>query len=348
MTEQKIIPIPDAKKIEATAAHWIVRADVGDLSEKELLDFQAWLEKSEHHRAAYARLQGVWGEMDSLNNLNDYAASIDNANSDDESSPSFLFSYKSVGLGIAASLVILVFTFVLPIGVFNNSDFSPSYVTAVGEQQVIELPDGSSIILNTGSHVDVEYSDSSRNIFLTRGEAYFDVAKNPSAPFIVRTQRGLVTAVGTAFSVRVQEAQVNVVVTEGRVALTPIVKTEDTVKSAAMTPSVLMEVTAGQVVAFAERIESLEPIEPAAIERVLDWRDGVISFKGESLEQVISHISPYTSLKIEIEGEELRQKPIGGYFKVGEIEALFDALKLMANVEIEMQDNQHVRLYQHQ
>ena len=348
MTDRKIVPLTDSKKIEATAAHWIMRSDDGDLSAADQIEFDAWLAKSEHHRAAFKRLQGVWGQLDALNELNDYAASMNST----ETAASratvlsyFRFPQKPLEWCVAASLIVVVIAGLFQTGVFNSAEFSASYETAVGEQQTIDLPDGSTVILNTNSQVEVDYSRFTRNIFLAKGEAYFDVAKNSSAPFVVRTGRGSITAVGTAFSVRLQEAKINVVVTEGRVALSPIVEIDNALVADVISAPVLMEVTAGQSVAFAERIESLEPIEPAAIERELDWRDGVINFKGESLEQVISDISPYTSLVINIDGEELRQQPIGGYFKVGEIEALFDALKIMANIEVERTDNEHVRLY---
>lgn len=348
MTNHKIVPLPDSKKIEADAALWIMRSDDGELPEADRSELDAWLAKSEKHRAAFKRLQGAWGQLDVLNELNDYAASMDI--DETVSSRIAALSYsrlprKPVEWCIAASLVIVTIAGLFQTSVFNSSEFSASYVTAVGEQQTIDLPDGSTIILNTSSQVEVDYLHSTRDIFLAKGEAYFDVVENRSAPFVVRTGRGRVTAVGTAFSVRLQEEKVNVVVTEGRVALSPFVKTEGMFEADIISAPVLMEVTAGQTVAFAQRVESLELIEPAAIERELDWRDGVIKFTGEPLEQVIDDISPYTSLVIEIDGEELRQQPIGGYFKVGEIEALFDALKIMANVEVDRTDNERVRLY---
>src|SRR5690606_36114713 len=58
-----------------------------------------------------------------------------------------------------------------------------TFATATGEQRTVELPDGSSIQLNTGTVVEVDYRRDARRLRLVEGEALFDVAEEPSRPF---------------------------------------------------------------------------------------------------------------------------------------------------------------------
>lgn len=347
MKQSKVISLPDNKRIDEEAAHWIMRLDDGDASQRELEEFRQWIATSEHHRAAITRLSGLWGGLDTLNSLNDIALSKDVTQSIGQSSLSRVLRKPSAALGIAASIAVLAVGIVFGIAMFDNGQYQNTFSTAVGEQQSVKLPDGSTMILNTNSSVNVNYTPQARTIYLKRGEAFFDVASNRSKPFTVETPNGVVTAVGTAFSVSLLEEQVEVVVTHGRVAVSPAISASSAslpAASASSRPDTLMEVTAGQSVAFSKKVKSLRKIEQVAIEHELDWRDGMLSFKGETLEQVVADISPYMSISIEIEGEQLKQQPIGGYFKVGETDALFEALKLMANVDVELVSEKRVRL----
>jgi len=344
MKESKIISMPDLKRVDEQAARWIMRLDDGDASQREINEFRQWVAASEHHRAAIARLRDLWGGLDILNSLNDIALSKDVSKSVKGTTLSRAVRKRSSVFGIAASIALVLVGALLVIGLLDTGNYQNAFATAVGEQQSVQLPDGSTIILNTSSAVRVNYTHDSRTVYLQSGEAFFDVASNRLKPFTVQTPNGVVTAVGTAFSVSLLAEQVEVVVTQGRVAVSPAIDTSLPIVSVNSPTSTLMEVTAGQSVAFSKQVERLRKIEPEAIERELDWRDGILNFKGEPLEQVIADISPYTHLEIEIKGEQLKQQPIGGYFKVGETDALFEALKLMANVDVVPLSERRVRL----
>ena len=98
------------------------------------------------------------------------------------------------------------------------------YETRIGEQNSITLVDGSVIQLNTDSHIQVNYEKNQRSIVLMAGEAHFEVAKDPSRPFVVKAGDGMVRAVGTAFTVRINPEALKVIVTEGKVALAAATK----------------------------------------------------------------------------------------------------------------------------
>jgi transmembrane sensor len=96
------------------------------------------------------------------------------------------------------------------------------FMTSVGEQRTIELPDMSIVTLNASSDIEVRIERDVREIDLTRGEAIFTVAHDPERPFRVHTRAGIVQAVGTQFNVYDRpDGTTRVSVLEGRVRLIP-------------------------------------------------------------------------------------------------------------------------------
>jgi transmembrane sensor len=83
----------------------------------------------------------------------------------------------------------------------------------------LRLSDGSTVILDGQAQISVAMSSGLRRVTLSAGEAHFDVAKDPARPFIVTAGGVEVRAVGTAFAVRHEAAAVDVLVTEGKVAV---------------------------------------------------------------------------------------------------------------------------------
>jgi transmembrane sensor len=90
--------------------------------------------------------------------------------------------------------------------------------TRLGEIRRVPLADGSLVAINTKTALEVVMKPKSRRIVLKEGEAWFQVAKDPTRPFVVAAGPVRVRAVGTAFSVRRDDeagAGVDVMVTEG-------------------------------------------------------------------------------------------------------------------------------------
>jgi len=348
MTDPNIISLPDAHDLEREAANWFVRFDGDEATDADRQAFQDWYGNSQQHRDAFERMSAFWGGSGVLDELKDLAVADDMADLlHHNSTASRTKTTRRVFVGAIAASVMAV----CGVGVTNfilniDRDFAAQYATAIGEQETIDLPDGSQVILNTDSAFDVAFEDGARKIHMSKGEAFFNVAPDPNRPFSVLTDNGIVTAVGTAFSVRVHADKIDVLVTEGRVSLTAV---QDNVgPDNPMTPALelpVTEISAGQSIEFAQTPKSIEIIEEKAAEKTLDWQDGIISFNGETLEQVIAELSRYTDMTIDITDDALRQQKIVAYYRVGEIEPMLDALNLMANVEVERISDRHVKLY---
>lgn len=275
------------------------------------------------------------------------------------------------GRGIAAAL-----TLALGITLYISYDQQPAfdssnglYQTAVGQQSTTVLSDNSRIILNTNSQVRVEYSDQGRKIVLLQGEAHFDVAKNKKIPFQVYAGDGLVQAVGTAFTVYLQQdAVVKVTVTEGKVKVlgepdtTNQQQANGSDPAAQATPTLdLATLKAGQVGTLervqpaendttgqgknhARYLQTMQTISKPELDRQLAWHRGLVMFAGETLEQVVAEISRYSDLTINITDPNLRSLKIGGQFRIGETQAMFDVLESNFNISINRQSNGDISL----
>ena len=81
------------------------------------------------------------------------------------------------------------------------------------------------------------------------------------------------------------------------------------------------------------------------MEEALDWRDGILTFNGDTLESVIAKMNQYSDTTIIIGDERLKSRPIGGYFKIGETRSLLDALTVMVGIREVQIDGHTVEIY---
>ena len=340
----------DLGAIEAEAAVWISRLDAGVPSASDLAAFEAWKAQGPHHRDAADRLGGLWSDLDLLGQLAPPASAVSmgSRRSPPRGSlrpyrPTFRWAAIAAGLVIVVALAMTSASLLRP-----PTDI---YETAVGAQRTVNLADGSSIQLNTNSRLEVRYSRRARDLKLVRGEAFFEVAPNPRRPFSVYTQDGVVRAVGTAFVVRLRGDRVEVTVTKGTVELAsftrpPAAVPLDRAERWPRHPLATVSAVAGAVetaVIVEDKVES-RALQPPEVTRRMAWRQGMLAFEGEPLSEVVAEVSRYTNMEIEIADPALKSLKVVGYFNVGEVEPMLEALEASFGVRVERPDGSHVRL----
>ncbi|WP_260986227.1 FecR domain-containing protein [Bordetella genomosp. 13] len=108
------------------------------------------------------------------------------------------------------------------------------YRTGTGEQRGIALADGTRILLNTASAIDVRFDSHTRLVALLAGEAMIATGHAPidgvpdPRPFIVQTGEGRVRALGTRFAVRQDDGRTLVAVAESAVEIAPAAAQDQT------------------------------------------------------------------------------------------------------------------------
>lgn len=353
MTDRgKILAFPDTAAIEAEAAAWVARFDAGDVSAKDQAEFQEWLNRSALHRDAIAEYGKLWSEFDALGLLIDRAEAPreDGARGNHPVMPEratpWLAACAAALIAVAGGAMFfhlnapqLAKVERHPAAGLLPAKYSYSYETAVGGQKKITLADGSSVILNTDSRLEVDFSAKCRDVHLLRGEAYFEVVHDKTRPFTVHADNYVVRDIGTAFDVHLSRAGlVEVGVTKGSVEVKPAHGAH-----LARTAKGLGVLVAGDDVVLGQEIASAEAVSHADLGRKLAWRQGQLIYSGQPLSEVLADVSRYSNIKIDLADPALENLPVGGAFRTDQIEAIFAALQNNFGVHAEWIDPQHVR-----
>jgi len=294
----------EINRIDAEAAVWVVRHRDGAISTAEQHDFDEWVRADSRHLGAFVRLNAVQVDMQRFAALS--AGKQVMPGSDPEAS---LAPRLSRRWAIAAGIASLAAGSGAWLAWRSRGE---SYVSGVGELRQVSLADGSSMSLNTDTEARVQLSDVAREVRLTRGEAHFEVAKDPARPFVVRSGDLTVTAIGTAFSVRADRGRVDVTVTEGVVELAQV-------DSIAAAPHRRVSANQRAIVTAARPVE-VRPIEHEEVERRLAWRGGMVAFNGEPLAEAVAEINRHNRRRIVIDDATLAGRPVIGMFRANDIE----------------------------
>ena len=338
-----LLKFPDRRTVEAEAGAWLIRLD-GDeaLSAEEREELNAWLALSPAHRKELRSLARFWGRANVLTEL---AIPLDEPVSESrrtraEGRRRLPVGPVSMVAGLAAAALVAAIAVLIAndpsIGTSSSGD--GHYATAIGQQRTITLADGSVARLNTNTRLSVEYGERYRDIRLQAGEAHFTVAPNGERPFRVYAGDGRIQATGTAFAVHIRDGDVDVLVTEGSVEIATtgngrqpagLIGDEPAVDALQVlgTLRVGQQTTIRRSGERAGAIDEIRTVEPIDIEKKLGWRDGLLTFAGDPLEQVVAEISRYTTVTVDIPDPEVRAIRIGGRIAVGETDGMIAALE---------------------
>jgi transmembrane sensor len=198
---------------------------------------------------------------------------------------------------------------------------APAFVSAPTRQV---LPDGSVIELNGGAGVIVEFTAGLRRVVLERGEAHFQVAKSPDRPFVVVARSVEVLAVGTAFSVQLEAARVEVLVTEGRVAVAPANFADET------PPPVLVD--AGHQVSVrtaptATAVGAVATLGKADIAERLAWRVPRLELNFTPLSAILPVVNAHGDARLVLAEQSLGELKLTGSLRANNIPVLLQILE---------------------
>ena len=344
--------------LESQAWDWIVRLDADEpLTAREKSNLTEWLSRSSAHVEQLNKLNEFWGDPILLELLT--PANKSKKQVSKQSVRNFLPVYA-----FAFALVVSLLGWQMwPHLPFANQNQSPdiahldtTYSTAVGEQKTFLLADGTKVILNAASQLQTSFSDTSRNVWLLRGEAHFAVAQDKNKPFNVFAANGRVQAVGTEFSVDVAKSEFEVLVTEGRIALavthTPNSDLTDLFAGQQVDSSLYNRTM--QNVAFMDAGDYLAPtqipdaehaklaingkiqkLSATEIEAKQAWKKGELMFTGQSLKEIIQLLKRYSPMQITVADPEVETLKIGGRFKIAHLDDFLKSLELNFDLSVQ-------------
>lgn len=157
-----------------------------------------------------------------------------------------------------------------------------SISTANGEQKTILLPDSSQVHLNAGSELSYPsvFPDAERKVEL-KGEAFFEVTRNTSKPFIVKANTVRTTVLGTSFNVKAYQpdSTVSVTVATGKVKVEAGHSPDFFEKEAVLTPGL------GARYSLKSRAFDIGEADTTAAR---GWKEGLFVFNNESLAAIFT------------------------------------------------------------
>lgn len=304
-----------ALRMEEVAAGWLARLDksgrapepgdvVAAYSNVDA-EFAGWVSASLEHRLAFLRLYSAWWRASRLVVL----------------APSRVTPlpvkrwWPKVSVAAAACLLIGLITMLVHYGPLQGWQV---HETRVGQRQTVMLPDGSRVELNTDARIASRVTGDIRSVVIERGEAYFDVARHASRPFVVEAGDSRVVVLGTQFNVRRRDSDVKILVAEGKVRI------ESRRGNSGMQPIVATRGFMAVARADGVIVEHRSDLELAA---ELGWRRGMLIFEQRDLASIAAEFNRYNRIQLVPADTDTATTLIGGSFKVNNVEPFVQLLE---------------------
>jgi transmembrane sensor len=284
-----------SEEVRVEAATWIARLRDEQRGPDVEAELQQWLGESAEHQRAFKRVAQVWEQA---GNIRMRARADVSATRRGRSR----FSPWAAAAAAALLAVITITTVYWRENVFT---------TAVGQQRIRLLQDGTQVVLNTDTRIEVNYDERFRRVRLVRGEARFDVSKRPAWPFLVSVGDQEIRALGTSFIVRHDNDQdLSVTLVDGRISVSPVAG------NGASSPQAPQVLVPGQRLVISRH--HAPAMDRPELSRLTAWERGRVEFDATPLEDAATEMNRYTTTRLVVLDTEVAQLRIGGAFRAGD------------------------------
>ncbi|MFW1665383.1 FecR domain-containing protein [Acinetobacter ursingii] len=302
-------------EISQQATEWYVRLQADDVNEQEFIEFQVWLQQDQRHQQAWLCLEQFGFSLANIKHplLHQAIIAVDQKNK----------SLSQYGLKSFIWLLILGTSM---FGLYKADQrqllqqWQADYKTKVGEQKQINLDDGSQIILNTNTAINIDYSASKRKIELIKGEIQIEVGHDiQHRPFLVQSRDGMMQDIGTHFDVRQNDQDTVLAVTQGEVQIT----TDQSRQKA--------NLSANQQVSFNQKtIQAIEPLHS----KYSSWSNGTLNVYKMPLTEFITELDRYHQGKLRYDNN-ISGLEVSGVFPIQDSDKVLDSLEQQLPIKVE-------------
>ena len=293
---------PLSRKVARQAVEWYLLEQSGQATQDDLAASAEWRARNPEHARAWSKVLQV-GQTASLL-------------PPDLAAPVLRRPQRRVAVQVLLALMAAPAAWLLV-----RHEMLADYRSGVGERREVSLPDGGTLVLNTDSAVDVAYGANERLLTLRRGEVLIQTRPDHagSRPFIVATCHGRIRALGTRFTVRVDDDSSRVTVLEHAVEITP--------RAPSATVRTLM---AGQQSRFDASHAGLPAPAPLQADA---WARGMLVVQDMRLDAFAFELSRYRPglLRVEPQVAGLR---LSGAFQLDDTDAVLENLARMLPVDV--------------
>lgn len=334
------MPEPSARvtpEIAAEAAVWVTRLHGPQRTRQMEQECLAWQQRSAVHREAFERCTDTWEGVPRVTLASAFVA----ARAQDGHEGAGVWHLGTLRWASAAALVLAV---IAGTAGYEHWRDRGVYATGVGEQQLVVLDDGTRMTLNTDTQVRVDLEPKQRAVSIRRGEALFEVAKDPLRPFVVRAGGSEVVAIGTVFDVRFApragggKDALAVTLIEGRVALQPVAG------ASGLAPAHAVRMMAGERVRLSgSQVGPDQAARPELdrpnLEQVVAWKRSEAVFDDVSLVDAVSEMNRYSRTPITLlRPSGFADMRVSGVYRTGDTAAFATAVAALHGLQVQQRD----------
>ncbi len=299
------------------AAEWFALLRSGEATEADHARWQSWLAAAPEHQATWHRVERICGRLEPIVSSPERlvaakvfkTASVDNA------------QRRRVLLSLAgiAGSGLLGWT------AWRHTPLPgmalawiADHRTAVGEIRQVGLVDGTQVWLASASAFNEDYRSGLRRLHLVAGEILISTARDAARDFVVDTPQGRLRALGTRFTVRLEEGRTFVAVYEAAVE----------VQSGASGATALVQ--AGQQTRFTEHAAAaLAPADPAREA----WANGILVTKDTPLGEVVAELRRYRRGHLAV-APEIAHLPVFGTYPIDDPDRTLAMLESVMPIQV--------------
>lgn len=281
------------------ALGWLVRLHSGEETEADWNAYHDWKAADPAHEEAAQRAERMWSRLGPALSARRTSRNVTGA---------LLLAVCLAGGGAAS-------------GAFGPlSGWLADEATGIGERRVVTLADGSTVMLDSATSLDVAYGGAERRIVLRDGQIFVSVRPDPARPFVVEAGQGTVRALGTAFNVRTEDTGARVAVTEHAVRVTYGGQSS-------------VDIREGEGVGYRAGGGLGQP-GAIDIRDVTAWQQGEIVFDARPLGEVANELGRYRRGTVVFADATLKDLPVTGVFSTTDTDAFFSALEMTLPVRV--------------
>ncbi len=307
---------------------------LGTISEEENLFLDRWIGESIENRRHYSEQKKLWH----LFELHQKVQKIDERKAYQKISNQLFHSKKLNFLGLIQRVAaILLLPVIVASAIYfysekkDRTQFSSVYNTVetpLGMRSSLTLPDGTRVWLNSGSSISypVLFANDFRAVSL-KGEAYFEVKKDKSWPFVVNTKNLDVVVTGTTFNCNAypENDQVQTVLVEGEVTLANQSATE------------LATLNPGELAIFDKSNQRITTTK-TDLQKYIAWKSGKLMFRDDKMNKVVEKLERWYNVEFEIEDPEIADYIYTATFIDESLDQVLKMLTLSAPIRYTISD----------
>ncbi len=313
-----------SKSVMQRAADWHVILEAEDVTDHEREACAAWRQQHPDHERAFKKVSIVFEKFESLQGDSPEIANAALNNILDDSS-------KKTSQRVGATVFTIGLALLLgqQMEWISVNRWIADHASPKGQITAVTLEDGSEIILNSGSTIQLYFNQDVRRVELTQGSVWVDVAKDSKRPFIIETLHSSATALGTQFAVELKPDYSNIIVNESSVLVCPNTMPQYyDVQHAEYCEQANQGFQTSATTNFVSNPKPIESLIATA------WTQGKLVVSDWPLSQVLDALSEYRSGWIRYQADDIQHINVSGVYSLTDTDQALDVLSQHLPVNI--------------